>query len=63
MATVQIIFDQSGYVPAWWRPPYGDVDARVRAIAKHVFGLTTVIWNQDTDDVRLLDLPCRLFWS
>lgn len=25
-------------------------DNRVRAIAKHVFGLTQVNWNQDTDD-------------
>ncbi|KAK4702848.1 chitin deacetylase, partial [Phenoliferia sp. Uapishka_3] len=48
--TQQIILDQSGKVPAFWRPPYGDVDNRVRAIAKEVFGLTTVIWNQDTFD-------------
>lgn len=49
--TLQIIFDLSGgRLPAFWRPPFGDVDNRVRAIAKNVFGLQTVIWNQDTND-------------
>ncbi|KAI9625941.1 hypothetical protein KEM48_010641 [Puccinia striiformis f. sp. tritici PST-130] len=58
--TLQIIFDLSGgRLPAFWRPPCnridyvgpkGDVDNRVRAIAKNVFGLQTVIWNQDTND-------------
>ncbi|KAA1080083.1 hypothetical protein PGTUg99_006488 [Puccinia graminis f. sp. tritici] len=48
--TLQIIFDLSGgRLPAFWRPPC-DVDNRVRAIAKNVFGLQTVIWNQDTND-------------
>ena len=36
-----------GRIPRFWRPPYGDCDMRVRAIAKEVFGLTTVIWNQE----------------
>lgn len=49
--TLQIIFDLSGgRLPAYWRPPYGDADNRVRAIAKKVFGLQTVIWNHDTND-------------
>ncbi|KAI5476457.1 chitin deacetylase, carbohydrate esterase family 4 protein [Pseudohyphozyma bogoriensis] len=48
--TAQIIYDQSGHVPAFWRPPYGDIDNRVRAIAREVFGLYNVIWNQDTFD-------------
>lgn len=49
--TMQIISDcTGGYVPKYWRPPYGDVDNRVRAIAKGVFGLETVPWNQDTGD-------------
>ncbi|KAF9009044.1 hypothetical protein BDQ17DRAFT_1301332 [Cyathus striatus] len=42
-----------GRIPKFWRPPYGDVDNRVRAIAKEVFGLRTVIWNQDTADWTL----------
>ena len=60
--TMQAIFDFSdGIIPAFWRPPYGDVDNRVRAIAQHVFGLTTVIWNQDTDDVSKISFS-NLRW-
>ncbi|CED84454.1 Polysaccharide deacetylase [Phaffia rhodozyma] len=52
--TMKVIADvNGGKIPAWWRPPYGDVDNRVRAIASEVFGLTTVIWNQDTADWTL----------
>ncbi|PLW09784.1 hypothetical protein PCANC_22293 [Puccinia coronata f. sp. avenae] len=48
--SLQIIFDLSGgRLPAFWRPPC-DVDNRIRAIAKNVFGLQTVIWNHDTND-------------
>ncbi|KAH9899845.1 hypothetical protein C8Q73DRAFT_638659 [Cubamyces lactineus] len=49
--TMEIIHNSTGgRLPKYWRPPYGDSDNRVRAIAKEVFGLTTVIWNQDTED-------------
>ncbi|EIW73508.1 hypothetical protein TREMEDRAFT_70983 [Tremella mesenterica DSM 1558] len=49
--TMQIISDLTGgRVPKYWRPPFGDVDNRVRTIAKQVFGLETVVWNQDTGD-------------
>jgi chitin deacetylase len=49
--TLQIIHDSTGgRVPRYWRPPYGDADNRVRAIAFKVFGLTSVIWNRDTAD-------------
>jgi chitin deacetylase len=49
--TIQIIRDLTGgLLPRFWRPPYGDSDARVRAIAQEVFGLLTVIWNRDTAD-------------
>lgn len=51
----QVIYDQTGLVPAFWRPPYGDVDDRVRAIAKHVFDMYTVLWNQDTFDWSLIE--------
>ncbi|KAI0776094.1 hypothetical protein BD413DRAFT_438435, partial [Trametes elegans] len=40
----------NGRLAKFMRPPYGDGDKRVAAIAKHVFGLTVVIWNQDTED-------------
>ncbi|KAF8195891.1 hypothetical protein K438DRAFT_789957 [Mycena galopus ATCC 62051] len=35
--TAQVIHDSTGgWVPKFWRPPYGDSDNRVRAIAKEV---------------------------
>ncbi|RXW25255.1 hypothetical protein EST38_g625 [Candolleomyces aberdarensis] len=52
--TMQIIHESTGgRIPRYWRPPYGDSDNRVRAIAKEVFGMETVIWNQDTSDWNL----------
>lgn len=51
--TMQIIHDLTGLVPSHYRPPYGDVDNRVRALAKHVFGLTTILWNCDSSDWSL----------
>ncbi|OAX43494.1 carbohydrate esterase family 4 protein [Rhizopogon vinicolor AM-OR11-026] len=52
--TMELIQNSTGgRVPKYWRPPYGDSDTRVRAVAKEVFGLITVIWNQDTDDWSL----------
>ncbi|KAI9014361.1 chitin deacetylase [Phycomyces nitens] len=39
----------TGVTPRYWRPPYGDVDDRVRWIASQL-GLTAIIWNLDTDD-------------
>jgi len=51
--TMQIIHDSTGgRLPRFFRPPYGDTDARVHAIAKSL-GLTTIIWNQDTEDWQL----------
>jgi len=45
--TMQLISDlNGGRIPRYWRPPFGDVDNRVRAIAKGVFGLETVVWNR-----------------
>jgi len=38
-----------------WRPPFGDVDDRVRAIA-NALGYRTIIWKQDTNDWELSDL-------
>lgn len=48
--TIQIIADLTGKIPKYFRPPYGNIDNRIRAIAKHVFGLETVIWNFDSVD-------------
>ncbi|CAE6439299.1 unnamed protein product [Rhizoctonia solani] len=52
----QIIHDSTGgRLPRYWRPPYGDSDSRVRAIAKEIFGMDTVIWNDDTDDWKIAE--------
>ncbi|THH33691.1 hypothetical protein EUX98_g615 [Antrodiella citrinella] len=49
--TMELIHNSTGgRLPRYWRPPYGDSDNRVAAIAKEIFGLTTVVWNQDTED-------------
>lgn len=46
--TMQLIHNSTGgRLPRYWRPPYGDADNRVRAIAQEIFGLTTIIWNQE----------------
>lgn len=46
--TMELIHNSTGgRVPRFWRPPYGDTDARVSAIAKEVLGLTTIIWNKE----------------
>ncbi|KAK0542032.1 hypothetical protein OC845_006792 [Tilletia horrida] len=47
--TAKIIKDVVGVAPRCWRPPYGDVDDRVRAIA-NALGLATHIWTADTND-------------
>lgn len=47
--TARIIKDVMGVTPRCWRPPYGDVDDRVRAIA-HGLGLRTILWEDDTSD-------------
>ncbi|KAK9721649.1 hypothetical protein K7432_003242 [Basidiobolus ranarum] len=50
--TMKVIKMVLGVTPTCWRPPYGDVDDRVRAIAKQI-GLTTIMWNLDSDDWML----------
>ena len=47
--TMRIIKDVVGVTPQCWRPPFGDVDNRVRAIADGL-GLRTIIWSDDTND-------------
>ncbi|KAF7971120.1 hypothetical protein HWV62_7152 [Athelia sp. TMB] len=52
--TMEIIHNSTGgRLPRYWRPPYGDTDVRVHAIAKEIFGLSAIIWNEDTDDWEL----------
>ncbi|KAI9280122.1 hypothetical protein BY458DRAFT_531942 [Sporodiniella umbellata] len=47
--TLRAIKEVTGITTKCWRPPYGDVDDRVRAIAWQM-GLSTVLWDEDTDD-------------
>lgn len=51
--TEALIFNATGEVPRYWRPPCGDVDDRIRAIAS-ALGYRTVIWtttpNRDSTD-------------
>ncbi|CAK5274878.1 unnamed protein product [Mycena citricolor] len=39
----------TGVTPLCWRPPFGDVDDRIRFIAK-ALNLTTIIWQRDSFD-------------
>ncbi|KAI6001875.1 carbohydrate esterase family 4 protein [Pisolithus albus] len=41
-----------GVTPTCWRPPFGDVDDRIRAIAD-ALGLTTIMWQYDSNDWRV----------
>lgn len=47
--TGKAIKDVTGVTARCWRPPYGDVDDRVRAIAQGL-GMSTNVWSDDTDD-------------
>ena len=40
------------HIPKWFRPPYGGIDERVRAISRQ-FGMQAVVWDHDTFDWRL----------
>ncbi|GFZ47108.1 Chitin deacetylase [Saitozyma sp. JCM 24511] len=42
--TKKVIYDVTGVTPNTFRPPYGDIDDRVRAIAAQM-GLTPIIWS------------------
>ncbi|KAG0327391.1 chitin deacetylase [Dissophora globulifera] len=52
--TEKYIYDHTGYKIKYFRPPYGDIDNRVRAIARQL-GFKTVIWSSewDTQDWQL----------
>ncbi|KAJ1547489.1 hypothetical protein HK096_002674 [Nowakowskiella sp. JEL0078] len=47
--TEAIVFKTIGKVSGFLRPPYGDVDDRVRAIA-NALGYRIVLWDQDSTD-------------
>lgn len=47
--TLKAIKEATGVTPKCWRPPYGDTDDRIRAIAWQM-GMRTIIWDEDTND-------------
>lgn len=50
--TMESIKLVTGVTPTCWRPPYGDIDDRIRAIASGL-GLRTIIWTYDSNDWQL----------
>lgn len=55
----KVIHDTIGVTPAFFRPPYGDIDDRVRAVAAKM-GLTPIIWtraNGSTFDTTDWNIP------
>ncbi|OZJ02658.1 hypothetical protein BZG36_04416, partial [Bifiguratus adelaidae] len=47
--TLKVIKETTGVTPRCWRPPYGDVDDRVRSIAWQM-GMRTILWDWDSND-------------
>jgi len=45
----KMIHDVLGITVTCWRPPYGDVDDRIRFIAS-ALNMKTVIWDHDTEE-------------
>ncbi|KXN82488.1 Chitin deacetylase [Leucoagaricus sp. SymC.cos] len=50
-AFAELYYTVVGVTPTCWRPPYGDVDDRIRAIANGL-GLRTILWKYDSNDWR-----------
>jgi len=54
--TMQMIKLAVGVTPTCWRPPYGDVDDRIRAIAQ-ALGLRAILWQYDSNDWQVGSSP------
>lgn len=50
--TRKAIKELLGVTPKCWRPPFGDVDNRIRFIAA-ALNMTTIVWSEDTDDWKV----------
>ncbi|KAF9572721.1 hypothetical protein EC968_009536 [Mortierella alpina] len=50
--TLRIIKELLGITPKCWRPPYGDIDDRVRSIAWQM-GMRAFLWDLDTNDWKM----------
>ncbi|KZP15539.1 carbohydrate esterase family 4 protein [Athelia psychrophila] len=47
--TLEMIKLATGVTPTCWRPPYGDIDDRVRAVGA-ALGLRAILWEYDSND-------------
>ncbi|TIB60638.1 hypothetical protein E3P77_04114 [Wallemia ichthyophaga] len=52
--SIQAIKLVTGVTPTCWRPPFGDIDDRIRIIAEGL-GLRTVLWELDTNDWKMIN--------
>lgn len=64
--TKKVIKDSLGVTPIYWRPPYGDIDDRVRAISQ-ALNLVPILWTRisptqtfDTSGKWCLRLSCNM---
>ena len=46
---MQMIKLAEGVTPTCFKPPYGDIDDRIPAIA-HALGLRVILWQYDSND-------------
>jgi hypothetical protein len=60
--TRKLIKDILGVTPKCWRPPFGDVDNRVRVIAEGM-NMTNIVWSDDTVSCLLLPVDTLLTGS
>lgn len=51
--TRKVIKDILGVTPKCWRPPFGDVDNRIRLIAEGM-NMTNIVWSDDTVSASLV---------
>jgi len=56
--TESIIKDVCGVTPKYFRPPFGDIDNRIRALLKEM-GYTAVIWDIDSNDWQLAPIGTK----
>ncbi|PWC33058.1 polysaccharide deacetylase family protein [Azospirillum sp. TSO35-2] len=54
LAKADVALAAAGVHPAWFRPPYGDVNDGLAALAR-VHGMQTVLWTIDTQDWKDID--------
>jgi peptidoglycan/xylan/chitin deacetylase (PgdA/CDA1 family) len=55
MYTARAIRDVIGVMPNYFRPPFGDIDPRVRAVLR-AMGMQIILWNRDTEDAWSLNV-------